>query len=301
MAGIKSKPTFLILPNKLPSADLPDMIGRFVTNINNPIANSHPKDPSTIIGASTVQTVEQEAKVTLSTVTNDKVKVFLEGLFTFKIDAGDTSRCTVDSAVITTYRLQDEFLSFDKLIETPRVYEALTGPRGLFRRNEGRLYFIVGIKTCQDGKSNTTRRHRHDYGVSFSVPLAAAFGLPVSVNPGASIGTLHSKTSSKKGTLPGEYIFAVEYKRVTQRSIFGYSSNQPVKVAKDPISFEWDNATFHNSNQEAPSFDDDDDVIEPAPSSEAEQIESPKENFGIAEVDTIDEDIQSAEELKGWL
>lgn len=43
LVGIKSKSTFLILLSRLLVADLLNMIGRFVTDINNPIANSQPK------------------------------------------------------------------------------------------------------------------------------------------------------------------------------------------------------------------------------------------------------------------
>ena len=302
MSGIKSKPTFLILPGRLPAADLPDMIGRFVTDINNPIANSLPKNPASILGATLVKTVESDAKVVLSSISNNKVKAFLEGLFTFNTGTGDDAQCTVDSATIKTYRLQDQFDAFDKLVENSQVYDALTGPKGLFARNDGRLYLIIGIKTCQDGKSSITRGKKNEVGAGFSVPLAAAFGLPLNLNAGASASVSNVEKGIKKAKAPGEYIFAVEYKKVTKRSIFGYSANQPIKSAKQAMNFEWGNATFNDAKAEDASFEDDDDeVVEAAEYSGTGEGKVLRETLEIGEFDPIEEEIRAEEEPMGWL
>jgi hypothetical protein len=302
MAGVKSKPTFLILPSRLPAADLPDMIGRFVTNINNPIANSQPKDPSSILGAALVETVESEAKVVLSSITNNNVKAFLEGLFTFNIGGGDGAKYTVDSAIIKTYRLQDQFDAFDKLLETSRVYDALTGPKGLFARNDGRLYLIVGIKTCQDGKSSITTGKKNEVGAGFSIPLAAAFGLPLDLNAGVSANVSHAEKGIIKAKALGEYIFAIEYKKVIQRSIFGYSASKPIKPARDAMNFEWGNATFNDAKQRDASFEDDDDeVVESAAGPGTVEEKALQAKLEIVDIDPMEEEIRAEEEPKGWL
>ncbi|MCJ1384490.1 hypothetical protein MMC17_007607 [Xylographa soralifera] len=302
MSGINAKPTFLILPSRLPAVDLPDMIGRFVTDINNPIANSQPKDPASILGATLVKTVESEAKVVLSSITNNKVKTFLEGLFTFNIGVGNDDKCTVDSAIIKTYRLQDQFDAFDKLIETPRVYDALTGPKGLFARNNGRLYLIVGIKTCQDGDLSITTGKKNEVGADFSLPLAAAFGLPFNLNAGASASMSNVEKGMKKAKAPGEYIFAVEYKKVTKRSVFGYSASQPIKSARHAMNFEWGNATFNDVTQKDVSFEDDDDeVVETAGDTGTVENTALREIFDIGAFDPMEEEIRAEQEPKGWL
>ena len=278
------------------------MIGRFVTNINNPIANSQPKDPSSILGASILETVENDAKVMLSDVTNNSVKAFLEGLFTFNIGVGDDAKCTVESALIKTYRLQDQFDAFDKLVETSRIYDALIGPKGLFARNDGRLYLIVGIKTCQDGKSSISTGKKKEFGPGVSLPLAAAFGLPLNLNAGASASVSHVEKGTKKAQALGEYIFAVEYKKVTKRSIFGYSASQTIKPAKDVMNFEWGNATFNDTKQIGASFEDDnDDVLESALDPSPTEEKGLRERLELVEFDPMEEEIRAEQEPKGWL
>ncbi len=94
------------------------------------------RHPASLLGASHVETVDNEAKVILSRIANIIVRASLEGFFNFNIGVREEVYCTVDSTVIKTYRMQNQFDAFEKMVETPRVYDALTGPKGLSARND---------------------------------------------------------------------------------------------------------------------------------------------------------------------
>jgi hypothetical protein len=256
------KPTFLLLRARLPAEDATKLLGRFVTHPGRPLDNSEPKDPLAIIKNEPVKITEKAASIEVSSVNDKEAKAKVKGLVDLSANGNKITDTNIDDTTVTTYRLQDHYKAFDALIESPDVKKSLQGPKGLMSRSKGVLYMVVGIKTCSEG---TTFKSKNaggmGFGASLTVPLSQAFhGIPIA-NPelGVSLNEHHSNTAGFKTV--DEQVFAVEYKKVKQRNLWGYAESAEPKIGHDVMAQEWENGVFKRDKGDAEdddaAFDDD--------------------------------------------
>ncbi|ORY05709.1 hypothetical protein BCR34DRAFT_604457 [Clohesyomyces aquaticus] len=240
------KPTFLLLRERLEAEYGTQLLGRFVTHPERPFDNSGPQDPATIIHSTPTKIEEQSASHQLKSIKHPRAYARAEGLIDLSADKKKSSTTKIENTSIKTYRLTDHYKAFDMLIGNEEVKKDLFGPKGLFTRSKGELYWIVGIKTCSDGTHFSVQNEGDTaLATKLTLPLSKALGAPGTPNPviGASSGNEHSNARSFQTI--GEQVFAVEYKTVRQQNVFGrFSATAEPKVEHNVVAQNWKNGVF---------------------------------------------------------
>jgi hypothetical protein len=255
------RPTFLLLRARLKAEDGAQLLGRFVTHPERPLDNSGPKDPAAIIHGTPTEIEERSASNQLSSIKHASAYTRAQDLIDLSAEAKESSTTGIENTSIKTYRLTDHYKAFDTLIENAEVKENLLGPRGLFARSKGKLYWIVGIKTCSDGTAFSVENGvGTTVAAKLTVPLSQALGAPSAPsapNPaiGLSGGNEHSNARSFQTV--GEQVFAVEYKTVRQKNVFGlFSAGAEPRVEHDIAPQKWNNGVFSSKGEDGEELDD---------------------------------------------
>jgi len=256
------KPTFLLLRARLPAKDVKKLLGRFVTHPARPLDNSEPDDPASIISNAPTEIIERSATNQLSSIKNAIAHLKAQELIELQVSANDSTKTDIENTTIKTYRLNDHYKAFDKLMEDPTLKTSLQGQKGLFSRSRGKLFWVVGIKTCSAGTSFSVQ---NDGGknlvASLTVPLSKAFAAPAITDPQLGLSGSNGHVNFRSFDTVGEQVFAVEYKAVRQRNIFGlYSESAESRVDHNVTAQRWGNAVFSNKREEGDiddaAFDD---------------------------------------------
>jgi hypothetical protein len=259
------KPTFVLLRARLPAKDAKRLLGRFVTHPTRPLDNSEPKNPLSIIKTAPVIIEEKSASVEISAVREAAAQAKVEKLVDLQGHRNHSTDTSIHNTSVKTYRLQDHYKAFDKLMLDPELKNSLEGAKGLMSRSGGKLYMVVGIKACSAG---TTFKTNNKGGIGFesklTIPLSEAFGNGplLSTNPEIGMSSRSDHSNAAGFEMIGEQVFAVEYKKVKQKNIFGFfSASAETQVAHDPMTHEWGNAVFNEKDTDIvdddAAFDDD--------------------------------------------
>jgi len=242
------KPTFVLLRARLPAKDAKRLLGRFVTHPTRPLDNSEPKNPLSIIQTAPVVIEEKSASMEISTVKEAAAQAKLKELVDLQGHGNNSTDTSIHNTSVKTYRLQDHYKAFDKLMVDPELKKSLEGAKGLMSRSSGKLYMVVGIKTCSAGTTfKTTNKGGLGFESKVTIPLSEAFGSPLlSTNPEIGMSS-RSDHSNKVGfETVGEQVFAVEYKKVKQKNIFGFfSATAEAQVAHNTMTHGWGNGVFN--------------------------------------------------------
>jgi hypothetical protein len=137
-------------------------------------------------------------------------------------------------------------------MEDLMVKKSLQGDKGLFSRSKGKLFWVVGIKTCSTGTSFSVQNEGGKNVVAgLTVPLSKAFAAPAISDPQLGLSGGYGNVNARSFETIGEQVFAVEYKIVRQKNIFGlYSMSAESRVDHNVAAQGWGNAVFSNDRDE---------------------------------------------------
>jgi hypothetical protein len=259
------KPTFVLLRARLPAKDAKKLLGRFVTHPTRPLDNSEPKNPLSIIKTAPVVIEEKSASVEISAVKEAAAQAKVQKLIDLQGHGNHSTDTSINNTSVKTYRLQDHYKAFDKLMLDVELKTTLEGTNGLMSRSSGKLYMVVGIKTCSEGTNfKTNNKGGLGFESKVTIPLSEAFGNGplLSTNPEIGMSSRSDHSNAAGFETVGEQVFAVEYKKVKQKNIFGFfSSSAKTQVAHDTMTHGWGNAVFNEKDTDGldddAAFDDD--------------------------------------------
>ena len=257
MPGAQHRPSFLILRNRLPEECVHLMLGRLVTDMHRPLDSFTPQDPRVHIEIEPVVVEDLDANLVVSSAKGGTLKALLWNLLSVDLATGVSHTSTFESTSIKTYRLQNQLAAFDKLITSPAVRQTIEGSKGLLMRNKGVLYMVVGMKTCFNTTVTTEEEVHRKQGGGVTVPLSLAFGVPIVPDVGLEGSVSQQRGLTLRSLSPGEQIFAVEYRKVTQLSVFQRPDpEKEPQIANKVQVFPWEHSTFGSEYEDA-SFEDD--------------------------------------------
>ena len=235
------------------------MLGRLVADMYRPLDAFAPQDPAAHIKIEPVMIADSNAKLVVGSVQDNAVKTLLGNLLSLDLATGANSTSTFESTIIKTYRLQNQSVAFDKLIGSPAVRQAIEGQEGLLLRNKGVLYMVVGMKTCFNATITTGEGVHRTHGAGITVPFSLALGVPFLADVGLEASRSRERSHSSKSLSPGEQIFALEYRKVTQLSVFRRPDpEREPQISRKVKVFPWEQATFRHDDEDY-TFEDDDD------------------------------------------
>ena len=258
-----SKPTFLLLSAGFSTQNHSAYLGRFVTTPSRPLDDSTPSDPSSLLCSEPVVLEDRDATIELSSIKNKKAQAALKGLIEGFISSSSDTKTKFESTVVRTYRLVNHLKAFKALQASSQFRDEIDGDDGLMVHAKGKMFMIVGMKTLTDARVESSVSRGRSAGASISMPLSKALGTPSPADPSASVELSNQNGHTIKFKAMGERVFAVEYKVIKQRNIFGrYSVGAKPTQSREPVTHDWNNATFGDGDEEEfGSFEDDEDPL----------------------------------------
>lgn len=198
-------------------------LGRLVLSIEDPSQDffpSHPL-PSTLPTPEDVSLIRYDSfQETLSAARGSRLAAFLTRLLTLST-AGSNSRSSVIQATkCLTYTLKNQTDFFTRLCADPAARAWLE--RAIASHTD--VYLVTGIKTLTDAKVVLRKQAKSDSDVNVKVPLDAALlagGVPIPPgiigDVGASAGRSDESSVQARFSVPGEQIFAAQFRRIEFR------------------------------------------------------------------------------------
>ena len=224
-----SKPTFLLFPFGLAPADA--RIGRFVSNPYAPQVSYSPEEPSVSKGCLSDKD-QVSAKTFLKSMQEKKIQGSLTSLFEAKYSKSGQTKITLESSYVHTTILRNSENELSRLLGRKSTREWI-------KRNGGhKLYLITGIKVIRDGKVSVERNSETKTQFKGHIPVTAL--LTHGAAPAAGVDTLDVKVEpmkSNRNTLQttfdaaGDTIFAVEYRELIYKGVFGRKHLDKVHLA----------------------------------------------------------------------
>jgi hypothetical protein len=228
----KKSPWVLLSMNDMPSAsERANLLGAITLSYENPLGQTCPKNlpkfMKDIQGETSGPTTDESFRTLLSSSKSRDVHVRLAQIATsmFKKNSSDTR--WMESMKVQTYLLKGQHSTFKKIKEMRKGELEEIREYSKSGRTPGRLYLVVGVKTCLDA----TVSHKKDRGTSTETKMSIPTDPGSTGVPPLSLGT-GSNTSAQAELdmkLVGERIFAVQYlvvKSVRDWKISGFGRRE---------------------------------------------------------------------------
>ena len=102
------------------------------------------------------------------------------------------------------------------------------------------MFTIVGTKTPTDARVESSVSGGRSACASISMPLSKALGTLSPADPSASMELSNQNGHTSKFTATGERVFAVKYKVIRQRNMFGrFLVDVKPAQSREPITHDW--------------------------------------------------------------
>ena len=253
----KGKLPQYVLVDRLPSSVGPRLLGRIVLDIQSPIDQFRPEDPSKDLSNETLEIVDSNFSTLFSINRNATVEAKIGQIVGVAVDDTRSVEKKFEGKTIRTRFLAQHKDALRKLLEKRRgeIIELLSDAK------KGKGYMIVGFKTAADASmsSKEVAQRTTKLGVEFpanQVAAAASHGAVQAsdiANPQINISSTADAVVANSAQMVGEQIFAVRYRIVTlkrkhHRESVDYGDVKRVNV-EDGV---------YGSEEKEPIFDEDD-------------------------------------------
>jgi hypothetical protein len=149
------------------------------------------------------------------------LKLALQHVFSVVAKRANTTELELNTAKVSTYRLANHHVVFDRLITN----FAMEIAQFISRHGRGRnLHMILGFKTIVDQRIRVYHKSVAEKEGKATVPVGEAIqagsGVPPMIhagNPSAEVAASNSREVLLEATGEGESIFAVQYRRIKRR------------------------------------------------------------------------------------
>ena len=211
-----AQPTF-ILTDRLPSSEIPLLLGRIVADFASPTDEYIPEDPRLALNSKTLEIIDTDFSTLFAGSKNNSIESKIGQILGISTEDGHNGQTRLQGKFVRTRTLPQHREALKALLEQfrPQILQ-------LLKDNGGVAYMVVGIKSALDAEHGTERH--------FGNRTALAIGLPTgAIVTAASHGTVNLgetadfdiNSSRARGqafgtaaTMEGEQVFAIRYRLV---------------------------------------------------------------------------------------
>ena len=220
-AGI-TQPTY-ILTDRLPSSEIPLLLGRIVADFASPTDEYLPEDPRVALNSKFLEIIDTDFSTLFAGSKDNSVESKIGQILGISGENGHNSQSRLHSKLVRTRTL-------------PQHREALKALLGRFRPqilqllkdNGGVAYMVVGIKSAVDAEHATEGQFGSRTALMIGLPTdaiatAASHGM-VTLGQSADIDVNSSRARGQAfesaATMDGEQVFAIRYRLVKLKKNF---------------------------------------------------------------------------------
>lgn len=223
---------------------------------------------------------------------NSKLRSILTAILPISWGAQNEGITTLNASQITTYRLENSGVWFEEACAQPGIHAWLEDAMN----NRKNIYLVVGFRIIEDVKLVRNVSGATTKGVAVTIPvLSPTTGISsvdtVLSSPESKVGVEGlrdvSYTQSRVFDAPGEFIFAVQYRKVKFRWLSSQTINKTaLENTKWKASWSWrsisnveDGGKDEDEDEDEDGEDEDDEEILEAYLADASDLETSEEEY----------------------
>lgn len=212
-----TQPTY-ILTDRLPSSQIPLLLGRIVADIASPTDEYIPEDPRPALTSKPLEIVDTDFSILFSGSKNTFVESKISHILGLAAQDGQNSTSSLQSKRVRTRTLPQHREALKALLGKfkPQILQ-------LLRDNGGVAYMVVGVKSALDAEHAVDRQFGNRKALTVGLPTAAVVSAAshgtVNLGPGADVDVnverVRGRAFESAGTMDGEQVFALRYRVLT--------------------------------------------------------------------------------------
>jgi len=206
------KPTFYLLQNPLYVEGAPNLIGNLVTNVTRPMDSYYPTNAAVV--ASYLRKPFRQLSASLSShgVSKNSTEMHFDSLFRIGASNGTTNHIQLSSREIQVHSAERHQELLQKIVQQQSAET--------WMESTGDVYMLVSYLSAQDAHVRYGSQVESNFTGGLNVPISEAAGLPLNLDVGFNGGQETHYGTLNQGVIPGDVIFAAEYRRVKKRFLF---------------------------------------------------------------------------------
>lgn len=212
-----------ILTDRLPSSEIPFLLGRIVADFASPTDEYIPEDPRLALNSKTLEIVDTDFSSLFSGSKNTSVESKIGQILGISAKDGHNGQSRLKSKFVRTRTLPQHREALKALLDRfrPQILQ-------LLKDNGGVAYMVVGVKSALDAEHGTERQFGNRTALSIGVPTgaivtAASHGI-VNLGQTADVDVNSSRARGQAvgtaATMEGEQVFAIRYRLVKLKKHF---------------------------------------------------------------------------------
>ena len=222
MSSSSTPKLWLLLNDSLPAEEGKILLGTVVPDIQDPTNGYEPKRSDAvrehpfIVEADLLTPKTEDRTIESSSTTGNDWNAHLFSLISSCYSSSISKKATVASALITTYSLREPTATFRKIRDTPEYWDRVE--ELMDERRVKKLYFVRGFMVATNPTITIETSDERGGRAELTIPIVeAATGIfPVSIDPlvgdpGIAVGSKRAESTSQRGTVQGDRLFAIQY------------------------------------------------------------------------------------------
>ena len=217
-----TQPTY-ILTDRLPSSEIPLLLGRVVANFASPTDEYIPEDPRLALNSKTLEIIDTDFSTLFAGSKNKSIESKVSQILGISAENGHNSQISLQSKLVRTRTLTQHREALRALLERFRSQIVQ-----LLKDNGGVAYMVVGIKSALDADHAIERRFGNRTALTIGLPtgaiVTAASHGTVNLGQSADINVdscrERDQAFESAATMDGEQVFAIRYRLLKLKKYF---------------------------------------------------------------------------------
>lgn len=217
-----AQPTY-ILTDRLPSSEIPLLLGRVVADFASPTDEYIPEDPRLALNSKTLEIIDTDFSTLFAGSKNNSIESKLGQILGVSAEDGHDGQNRLQSKFVRTRTLPQHREALKALLKNfrPQILQ-------LLKDNGGVAYMVVGVKSALDAEHGTERQFGNRTALAIGVPTgaivtAASHGI-INLGQTADVDVNSSRARGRAfgtaATMEGEQVFAIRYRLVKLKKHF---------------------------------------------------------------------------------
>jgi hypothetical protein len=203
------KPTFYLLQNPFYVEEAPSLIGSLVTDVMRPMDSYYATNATVVVSYLRKPLRQLYASISSHGANKDAIELHLDSLFGIGTNNGTTNHIQLLSKEIQVHSAERHQELLQKVVQQPGAE--------IWMERAGHVYMLVSYLSAQDAQVRSGSRMVSNFTGGLSVPIAEATGLPLNFDVGFEGSQETHYGTLNEGLIPGDVIFAAEYRRVKKK------------------------------------------------------------------------------------